>query len=49
MPLPAVIALVVTLLGGAVFVGLQIRRNVRDSRNLKRWERNEPIESDWND
>ncbi len=45
MPLPAVIAVVIAFIGGALLVGNQIRISRRERRNLQAWERGEDFKS----
>jgi hypothetical protein len=49
MPLPAAVALTITVLGSVVFLVNGIRTLRRRRRNLKHWEKGEPLEDvgDW--
>jgi hypothetical protein len=47
MPPVAIVSLIIVLIGCAVFVGWQIHTEVKTRKNLKRWERGEKIEGDW--
>lgn len=47
MPPAAVFSLILVLCGCALFIGWQIRNEMKTRRNLKKWERGEKIESDW--
>jgi hypothetical protein len=49
MPLPAVIVVVLVSIGCAIFLAGQIRTQLRRKRNLRHWERDEPLEGvgDW--
>lgn len=49
MPLPALVFVILTLVGSLVFLAYQVRSLRRQKRNLRHWERGEPLEgvSDW--
>jgi hypothetical protein len=50
MPLPALVAVSVAVIGSAVFLGNGIRTLRRRRRNLAHWEKDEPLEGgrdDW--
>ncbi|HVX96017.1 MAG TPA: hypothetical protein VHK47_13990 [Polyangia bacterium] len=50
MPLPAIIAVSLAVLGSSIYVANGIRGFFRRRRNLARWERGEPLEGgvdDW--
>ncbi|HEV3032633.1 MAG TPA: hypothetical protein VG319_13385 [Polyangia bacterium] len=49
MPLPAIVAVSLTVIGSAVFLGNGIRQLRRRKRNLEHWEKGEPLEGvgDW--
>jgi len=49
MPLPAAVLVTIAVLGGAAFVTNTIRELRRRKRNLKHWEKGEPLEGagDW--
>jgi hypothetical protein len=49
MPLPAMVFVGLTLAGSVVFLGYQIKTLRRRKRNLRHWERDEPLEgvNDW--
>jgi hypothetical protein len=49
MPLPAIVAVSIACIGSAVFLTNQVRTLRRRKRNLKHWEKNEPLEGvgDW--
>ena len=44
MPLSARVFVLITTLGGFAMVTKQIRDLLRQKRNLKHWERDEPLE-----
>jgi len=49
MPLPAIVAVTVVSIGCAVFLGNGVRSLRRRRRNLRHWEKGEPLEGvgDW--
>ncbi|HVU52832.1 MAG TPA: hypothetical protein VHL80_19255 [Polyangia bacterium] len=49
MPLPAIVAVSITVIGSVVFLGNGIRALRRRRRNLERWKKGEPLEGvgDW--
>jgi len=49
MPLPALVFVILTVVGSLVFLAFQVKFLLRRKRNLQRWERGEPLEgvSDW--
>jgi len=49
MPVPAKIIVIVTVVGAVGFLVRQVRELLRQKRNLKHWERGEPLEKtgDW--
>jgi heme/copper-type cytochrome/quinol oxidase subunit 2 len=49
MPLPMIVIVAIVSLGAVVFLVQQVRSLRRRKRNLKHWERNEPLEGvgDW--
>ena len=49
MPLPAQIAVTLTIIGSIMFLTNQVRHQLRRKRNLKHFERDEPLEKagDW--
>jgi hypothetical protein len=50
MPLPAIVVLTIMVLGMVFFIGYQVRELIIRNRNLKHWERDEPLEGnagDW--
>ena len=49
MPLPARIAVTLTAMGSVAFLVSQVRELLRRKRNLKHFERDEPLEKagDW--
>ncbi|HEX2657709.1 MAG TPA: hypothetical protein VHU40_05535 [Polyangia bacterium] len=48
MPLSARVFVLITTVGGFALVAKQIRDLLRQKRNLKHWERDEPLEkTDW--
>lgn len=49
MPLPALIFVGLTVVGSIAFLVHQVRSLRRQRRNLRHWERGEPLEgvSDW--
>ena len=44
MPLPAIIAVTLAVIGSLIFLSNGIRSLRRRKRNLARWERGEPLE-----
>jgi hypothetical protein len=44
MPLPARVCVAIVGLGGIAMVVQQVRDLLRQKRNLKHWERDEPLE-----
>jgi hypothetical protein len=44
MPIPAIIAVSIAVIGSIVFLANQVRTLRRRKRNLKHWENNEPLE-----
>lgn len=44
MPLPAKIIVGIAILGSIAFLVYQVRDLLRQKRNLKHWERDEPLE-----
>jgi hypothetical protein len=49
MPLPAIVIVVIVAVGCLVWLTFQIRTLLRRKRNIKHWERDEPLEgaNDW--
>ena len=49
MPLPAIVAVSITVIGSIVFLGNGIRTLRRRKRNLEHWKKGEPLEGvgDW--
>jgi hypothetical protein len=50
MPLPAIVAVSIAVIGSAVFLGNGVRTLRRRKRNLAHWEKGEPLEGgrdDW--
>jgi hypothetical protein len=49
MPLPAIVAVTITVIGSVVFLGNGVRALRRRKRNLERWKKGEPLEGvgDW--
>ncbi len=50
MPMPAIVCLSVLVLGSILFIGLQLKELRLRNRNIKHWERDEPLEGgagDW--
>jgi hypothetical protein len=50
MPLPAIIAVSLAIIGASFYVSIGIRAFFRRRRNIARWERGEPLEGgvdDW--
>lgn len=49
MPLPAIVIITLVTLGSVVFLANQIRELRRRRRNLRHWEKDEPLEKvgDW--
>ena len=49
MPLPAMVIVGIAVLGSIAFLVQQVRSLRRQRRNLRHWERGEPLEgvSDW--
>ncbi|HEY2902290.1 MAG TPA: hypothetical protein VGL59_17040 [Polyangia bacterium] len=49
MPLPALVFVILTVVGSIVFLAYQVQSLRRRRRNLRHWERGEPLEgvSDW--
>jgi hypothetical protein len=49
MPLPAIVAVSITVIGSVVFLGNGIRTLRRRKRNLEHWKKGEPLEGvgDW--
>jgi hypothetical protein len=46
MPLPLRVCVILAILGGAGMIVRQIRDLRRQRRNLKHWEKDEPLEGD---
>jgi hypothetical protein len=44
MPTPAIVVLSITVLGSVFFITNQVMDLLRRNRNLKHWERDEPLE-----
>jgi hypothetical protein len=49
MPLPALVIVSIAIVGSVVFLVYQVKSLRRQRRNLRHWERGEPLEgvSDW--
>jgi hypothetical protein len=49
MPVPAIVFVTLVALGSALFLANQIRELRRRRRNLRHWEKDEPLEKvgDW--
>jgi hypothetical protein len=49
MPLPAIVAVSLAVIGSVIFLGNGVRTLRRRKRNLKHYEKNEPLEGvgDW--
>jgi len=49
MPIPAAVALTITVVGAVAFLANGVRTLRRRKRNLAHWEKNEPLEGvgDW--
>jgi hypothetical protein len=49
MPLPALVLVIIAVVGSVGFLAYQIKSLLRQKRNLRHWERGEPLEgvSDW--
>jgi hypothetical protein len=44
--MPVLVLLTVIVVGSVVFLGYQIKTLRRQKRNLRHWERDEPLEGD---
>ncbi len=51
MPLFAIVMVTIAILASVIFLGYQVKVQLRRRRNLKHWERGEPLEGtgDWDD
>ena len=49
MPIPAAIALTITIIGAVAFLANGVRQLRRRKRNLVHWEKGEPLEGDVSD
>jgi hypothetical protein len=49
MPLPAIVIVVIVSVGCLIWLSVQVRTLRRRKRNIKHWERGEPLEgaNDW--
>jgi hypothetical protein len=49
MPIPAILAVSLAVIGGTIMIVHEVRTLRRRKRNLKHWENNEPLEKvgDW--
>jgi hypothetical protein len=49
MPLPALIAVSIAVIGAVIFLANGVRTLLRRKRNLEHWEKGEPLEGvgDW--
>jgi hypothetical protein len=44
MPLPALVAVILTSIGCVIYLVFQVRSLRRQKRNLEHWEKGEPLE-----